>query len=358
MRYLFFLVTLCFAVVHGQDYIQLETVPVDIENSTFFIKEVIDNRNQKHLGHHKNLEGKTVLLQLLPNASQALKTFFDSSLIASPNKKEIYVKINVLNIQETRRNPNEVVSRAAVDLSFHEKKRGKLKQLYRVKRNEDQVFPAHLFSFASTIEDVFNTHEQRIRAALEYCLLAFIEHQNEAIEKEFAHFEISNFENDDDNELKNWYNIIEYRQIITSTYHNGWALGYTGFLDDTNAFIIPYEINLEFYDVKEDFARREGFEFVDATMLRPGIFGYKKIFPGVYGAVGINVPIGVEVQRRLGSDDDIYKFLIGVGASQGIKIIPWKNYGMVLGVEFFQQIQNSAIYTQDVGLEISVGFNF
>ena len=195
-----------------------------------------------------------------------------------------YIKINVLNIQETRRNAEEVISRAAVDLSFCEMRRGKLKELYRVQRNEDQIFAASIFGFAKTIEDVYSTHEKRIRAALEYALLAFIEYHDNAKTDATSHFEKSNFDKGDDNRLNNWYNIIEYRQILTSTYHNGWALGYTGFMDSDRKFIIPYEINLEFYDVKEDFARREGFEFVDATILRPGIFGYKKLFPGV-GAI-------------------------------------------------------------------------
>ncbi|MBV7270316.1 hypothetical protein [Winogradskyella luteola] len=358
MKYLFFFAVLFSIVVSGQDFIKLKTVPFDSGNIKFYIKEIIDDRKEKNLGIHKNLKGETVKLQLFPNAAYAVKSFIDSSLVETSDSQKIYVKINALSIQETRRNTEEVISRATVDLSFCEMRKGKLKELYRIQRNEDQVFAASVFGFTSIIEDVFLSHDQRIRAALEYCFLAFIEHKNSSIDKSSTHFDISNFDENDDNKLNNWYNIIEYRQILTSTYHNGWALGYTGFLDDNSAFIIPYEINIEFYDVKDNFARREGFEYVDATMLRPGIFGYKKIISGVYGTVGVNIPIGVEVKRRLGNDNDIYKFLIGVGASQGMKIIPWQNYGLVLGVEFFQQIQNSEIYTQDIGLEISVGFNF
>jgi len=357
ITHLFLLLVSFSTIGFAQDFIELKTQAFDTSKASFYIEEVIDNRDDKNLGIHNNLEGEKVTLQLQPNAVNAVQAFMDSSLTASPGKKAIYIKINNLNIQETRRNTEEVISRAAIDLSFCEMKHGKLKEIYRVQHNEDQIFAAHLFEFAKTIEDVFLSHEQRIRAALEYSVLAFIEYQNTAIDDSLAHFEPSNFD-DTTNKLNNWYNIIEYRQILTSTYHNGWAVGYTGFMDSNKSFIIPYELNLEFYDVKEDLARSEGFEFVDATVLRPGIFGYKKIFSGVYAAVGLNVPIGVEVKRRLNTEDDIYKFLIGVGASQGIKIIPWKTQGIVLGLEFFQQIQNSEIYTRDTGLEISVGFNF
>ncbi|WP_340065831.1 hypothetical protein [Ascidiimonas aurantiaca] len=357
MKQFVLLFMLISTIASAQDFVELKTVVFDTDNSSFYVEEVIDNRKVKNLGIHNTLNGEKAILQLQPNAAVAVKTFIEASLKKEFDKKAIYIKINELNIQETRRNTEEVVSRAAVDLSFYEMKRGKLKELYRIKRNEDQIFAAHIFDFAKTIEDVFLSHEQRIRAALEYGMLAFIEHQSISKESDMVHFEASNFD-DEDNTLNNWYNIIEYRQILTSTYHNGWAVGYTGFMDSDKSFIIPYEINLEFYDVKEDFAGREGFEYVEATMLRPGIFGYKKIFPGVYGAVGVNLPIGVEVKRRLNTDTDIYKFLIGVGASQGVKIIPWKDYGLVLGVEFFQQIQNSEIYTRDIGLEVSVGFNF
>ena len=342
----------------SQDFITLNTVPFEAEDSSFYVKEVIDARDIKNLGMHHNLNGERVILKLGPEAPDAIMAFMNRSLIQTPNKKGIYLKINTLNLQNTRRNAEEIVSRATVDLSFCEKKKGHLKELFRVVRNEDQVFAASILGFTKTIEDEFKSHEQRIRAALEYAVLAFMEYQQDSAENYVTHFESSSQGEAVSNSLNRWYNIIEYRQILTSTYHKGWALGYTGFLDNNKSFIIPYELNLEFYDVKEDFARREGFEFVDATMLRPGIFGYKKVFPGVYGAVGINVPLGFEVKRRLDTDDDIYKFLIGIGASQGLKIIPWKKYGMVLGIEFFQQIQNSEIFTRDVGLEFSVGFNF
>lgn len=346
------------SVGFSQDRIMLNPVVFDAAEASFYINEVIDVRKQKNLGVHNNLEGEKTTLKIGPEASSAVMRFMSTSLTPNPNKKAIYIKINALNLQKTRRNPEEVISRAAVDLTFCEMRNGQLKDLYRIQRNEDQVFAASMFEFAKTIEDVYTSHEQRIRAALEYAVLAFTEHLNNEGVSRIRHFENSNFDENDNNELNNWYNIVEYRQILTSNYHKGWALGYTGFMDNNKSFIIPYEINLEFYDVKEDFARREGFEFVDATMLRPGIFGYKKLLPGIYAAAGINVPIGLEVKRRLDTDTDIYSFLIGVGASQGIKVIPWKRNGVVLGIEFFQQIQNSVIFTRDIGLEFSVGFNF
>ncbi|MBP2832915.1 hypothetical protein J8281_12030 [Aquimarina sp. U1-2] len=359
MRQVFLLFSLLFSWYLGaQDFIELQTKTFNTHTSSFHIERVIDDRKEKNLGLHNNLNGEKVILQLKPNGVAAVEKFMNLSFKKELGTTSIYIRIHDLNVQETRRNTEEVISRAAVDLSFCEMKNGRLKELYRIQRNEDQIFAANIFGFAKTIKDVYLTHEKRLRAALEYAILAFVEYQNAEQKDDALHFDTSNFDEGKDNELNKWYNIVEYRQIVTSTYHEGWAVGYTGFLDRDKGFIIPFEINIELYDVKEDFARKEGFEFVDATVIRPGIFGYKKIFPGVYGAVGVNIPIGLEVKRRLETDRDIYKFLVGVSSSQGIKIIPWKAYGLVLGVEFFQQFQNSEIYTSDIGLEVSFGINF
>ncbi len=356
MKWIFCFFILTSTQILSQDVISLKSKKIDLTNVDFYIKEVIDNREEKNLGIVKNKEGTKAELRLFPNAEEVVDSFIKISIPKLVSNKAIIIKIKDLNIQESRISESEVIARAFVHLVFYEKRRNRLKEIFRIKHKEDQVFEASIFTL-SNVADVFNTHEKRIRAALEYCLFAFMENQKDTEGIYSKHFESLPTENENKTQLDKWYNIITYRHILTSTYHEGWAVGYTGFLDSDKGFIIPYEINFEQYRVKGDFTRERGFEYLDSYMLRPGLYGYKKVIPSVYGALGINIPIGIEAIKEF-ENNEYYKFLIGIGASQGIKIIPWKNFGFVFGVEFFQQIQNSEIYTTDIGFELILGINF
>ncbi|WP_350284386.1 hypothetical protein [uncultured Croceitalea sp.] len=350
-------VLLCAAKqIAAQETVVLKTVPFVVASPNFYIDKIIDDRAEKFLTQIKNEEGDKVPMTLYPNLSEALDTFVTTSIAKAEFKKPIVVKVKTLRIQESRINETEVIARVDIHLVFYEKKGRSLKECYQISHSEDEVFEAPLLLFSKN-EEVSATHEKRIRAAIEYCILAFVANQNEQQEA-LGHFDHVDARGISDRSLNKWYNIISYRQILTSTYHKGWALGYTGFLDSDRDFIVPYELNFEQYVVKDDFAAEQGFEYVDSYVLRPGLFGYKKIVPGIYGAVGINLPVGIEAAKGLNDDDEKYRFLIGIGASQGVKIISWKRNGIVFGIEFFQQIQNSEIYTRDIGLEFSIGVNF
>lgn len=339
----------------AQETVVLKTVPFEIASPNFYIAEVIDDRAEKYLTQIKNEEGTKVPMTLYPNLTVALDTFMTATIAKVKSNDPIVVKVKSLKIQESRINETEVMARADIHLVFYEKNGHQLKERYQISHSEDEIFEAPLLLFSKN-EEVSATHEKRIRAAIEYCILAFVANQNEP--QEAFHFDHVDAKVFSDRSLNKWYNIISYRQILTSTYHKGWALGYTGFLDSDKGFIVPYELNFEQYVVKGDFAAEQGFEYVDSYVLRPGLFGYKKIVPGIYGAVGIHLPVGIEAAKMLDNEEEKYRFLIGIGASQGVKIIPWKRNGIVFGIEFFQQIQNSEIYTRDIGLEFSIGVNF
>ena len=71
----------------------------------------------------------------------------------------------------------------------------------------------------------------------------------------------------------------------------------------------------------------------------------------------MNVPIGYEELEDIGGDES-FNFIIGVGASQGIRIIPWENFGVMIGADFLQQFQTSKVYRRDLGFELMLGVNF
>lgn len=343
--------------VFAQETIVLKTVPFEIEDQSFYIKQVIDDRKESHLGYVKDKEGNKVSLKLTQGASKAVQGFIDISFPYVENNQPIYVKIKALEIQESRISVTEMTARAHVELAFFKKQRVGLKELFSIEHNENQIFASPIFALLNE-ERIFETHEKRIRAALEYCMLAFIDnYQKDNKDSGPTHFTKDRSESELNSKLGNWFNLITFRKIISSTYHEGWAIGYTGFADREKGFIVPYEINLEQYSVKSDFAKDSGYESVDSYVLRPGLYGYKKILPGIYASLGLNIPIGVEVLQDTERDES-NNFVVGIGASQGVKIIPWEDFGIVIGVDFFQQIQTSEIYKRDLGFELILGVNF
>ena len=341
----------------AQEYISLKTAPFMIENSSFHVEQVLDKRNDAFLGTVKNLDGDKVRLQLQEGAAKAVQKFIDVSLPFSENTSPVRIEIKALEVTKSRINEAEITARAHVTLAFLIKKEGVWQEQFTISHNEDQIFTVSIFALFND-ENIFKTHEKRIRAALEYCLHAFAEnYQTEPTTVNLSHFSKKLPGEEIRPQIDNWYNLITFRQLLTSQYYEGWAVGYTGFADSNKGFIVPYEISFEQYSVKSDKVREQGYNFVDSYILRPGLYGYKKIIPGVYASIGANVPFGLETLEDL-DDDRSLNFVIGLGASQGIKVIPWKNLGVVLGIDFFQQIKTSRVFDSEIGLELILGINF
>ncbi len=357
MKYNLFLTLFLIVVteVFAQDNITLKTVPFEVGDQPFYMEEVIDDREEKHLGYHKDPDGYKVKLRLDGGAAKAVKEFADVSFPPLENKQPIYVRIKALNVQESKRRMNDGivrVARAHIELTFFEKKAGETHELFSLKHNEDQIF------YLLEKEELYNTHEQRIRAALEYSMLAFADnYQKESKDTRPSHFPKEQMVAGFDAKLGNWFNLITLK-AMNSTYREGWSIGYTGFVDSKKGFILPYEISYEEEYIKSDPARERGYASADLRIIRPRFYYlYKKIIPGVYAALSLNVPLGYEELEDTGGDES-FNFIIGVGASQGIRIIPWENFGVVIGADFLQQFQTSNAYRRDLGFELVLGVNF
>ncbi|MFS4467788.1 hypothetical protein [Maribacter sp. 2210JD10-5] len=156
--------------------------------------------------------------------------------------------------------------------------------------------------------------------------------------------------------LNRWFNLITFKRTLDK-YENRWEVGYTGFTDSDNDFIIPFEISYGQSRAKTDRVRERGYSSIDTYALGSGFNGLIKIIPGVYVDIGLNIPLGIEVLRNL-EDKKSNNFLVGVVASQGVKIIPWKEFGIVIGAGIFQQLQISKVYKRNFGFELELGINF
>ncbi|MBW1299009.1 hypothetical protein [Aquimarina litoralis] len=153
-----------------------------------------------------------------------------------------------------------------------------------------------------------------------------------------------------------WYDIFNFRKLYSNNYI-GWKASYIGFTDSDDDFIIPLEISFGQTKAKPHILARKGYKVADAYNISPGFNGLLKIHPGVYLELGLNVPIGIEKLVNL-EDQKSHRFLVGLSANQGIKIIPWKNYGIVMGISVFQNVQTSRVYKTNFGFGLELGVNF
>ncbi|UII75724.1 hypothetical protein LV716_15900 [Flagellimonas sp. HMM57] len=337
----------------AQEIVHLKTVPFEPETSTIYIEEVTDEREEQPLGLFKKANGNKVTLHLNKGAAQAVKNFYEASLL--PVGKPIHIKIKALNVQESHRRMNKgivKVARAHVELWFFEKNGNTITEVFRIQHNEDEVFG---LAEKQRLQD---THEKRIRAALEYCMHAFLNNYTETTSKPLVnHFKPPTEGYNVDERLGQWFNLVTLKGM-RSTNFEGYGVSYTGFVDSKKGLIKPYETSFEVTWTRPGVAEENGYKDVNSYVFRPELyFFYKRIVTGVYATASANIPIGYEIAEDLDGDNS-FNFIIGAGASQGIRIMPWKRKGLVFGVDFFQQFETSKVFRTDFGLELVLGVNF
>jgi hypothetical protein len=347
----FFSCASCFS----QTTIDLKKVPFEIKNQNFYIDSVIDDRQKLYFEVIEDNSNKKVKLRFEKGTAITIKHFLDTALPKTEGSAPITLRIHHLKIEEAQTSIDERTARVYVELYFYAENG---EELYKVVHYEDQIFPV------SSLTEIFETHEQRIRAALEYCLWSFIDAQKEnttpnlikdgildnaGSDKEAAPFEAYM-------PLGKWFNILTFKRVIDK-YNEGWNVSYTGFSDNDKDFIIPFVIGYGQSKSKSDIVQERGYRSVDSYALGFGFNGLIKIIPGVYVDLGLNVPIGIESLRDL-EDKKSTNFLIGISANQGVKIIPWKDFGIVIGAGVFQRWQTSKVINRNFGFQLELGINF
>ena len=343
-----------FTKVFGQETIALRPAVFNLSTNGVYVMAVQDERTHRDLGTHKNLDGNKVTLYMDQGAEQAIKSFYEASMPPRLDGKPILIKIKALNVQESKRRMNGFiawVARAHIDLVFLEKQSGEWSEVFTIKHNEDQVFGLY------DKRSLYNTHERRIRAALEYCMQAFLNTYEEQKDLAENHFNVSRRRHPVEPRLGQWFNLVTAK-ALRSRYFEGYGVSYTGFVDSEKGLIRPYETSFEVTWARPEVAEENGFREVNSFVFRPELyFFYKRITRGIYASLSANVPVGYESLEDLEGDNS-FNFVIGAGASQGLRIIPWERRGLVIGADFFQQFETSKVYRFDAGVEVVVGINF
>ena len=356
----YYILIICFLYVtislSAQEILSLRAVPFfNPSTENIHIASVLDERIVKHLGIQENLNKEQIILTLNGGAEKAVKDFYDLTLSKDSLSQGIYIRIKALNVQESKRRMNDgitSVARTHISLVFLRKQNNNLKEIFSIKHNEDETFAL------DNKPMLYATHEKRIRAALEYCMHAFLKNYKETKNLIATPSFKPIIENDKiETKLGEWFNLVTIKGM-QSRYFQGYGISYTGFVDSKKGFIRPYEASFEVNWARADVAEENGYADVNSFVFRPEIyFVYKRLFKGVYASMSANIPIGYELLEDLEGDNS-FNFVIGAGASQGLRFIPWQDKGGVLGIDFFQQLESSRVYRFDLGIEIVLGINF
>lgn len=352
------LLLVCTSRGSTQEIVTLRAVPLQ-EPYTWRVDTVVDHRQDQSLGKVPGYLGEEVSLALYSGASEAVTAFYRGIMTTDSTARPIQVTIKAMHVQVSRRRMNDgiaEVARAHVHLSFAIKVDSSWVVVYDIKHNEDDVYEV------GDVQGPYRTHERRLRAALEYCLLRYVDSIEQGQDSNTRLVtdsppSITVVNPTLPAHLAQWINMITIKGM-RSRYFEGYALSYTGFADSERGLIRPYEASLEVTWARRDIATESGYSDINAFVLRPELyFFYKRLFPGVYASLSANVPVGFELWEDLEGDRGINP-VVGAGASQGLRLIPWQDRGIVLGIDFFQQVETSKLYRFDLGMEVAVGINF
>jgi hypothetical protein len=347
---------LSYVTLYSQTNIELQTVPIELPDQSFYIHEVFDDRLDKHLGNIKDKNDNTTSYKLKGNAATTILDFISVTLKRSAEKKPIHLKIKTLEIQQNQTSIDEITTRIIIELVFFDANTLNEGKIFSISHTEDEVFSI------SETSQIAKTHEKRIRAAIEYCLLAFISKQSsiknsnpEAEKMNTLHFQKSAELSKKTKKLTPWFNTLIFSKT-SDKYFKGWNINYIGFSDSDDDFIIPFAFGYGQSKAKNNIVKERGYSSVDYYGLDSGLEGLLKIIPGCYANVGIQVPLGMEILKNLDGKKS-HNFVIGIGAKQGIRIIPWKEYGIVFGAGFYQKFKTSKIHKTNFGFQFEVGVN-
>jgi len=343
------------ALSYSQETINLKIIPFEFKNQNFYIENVFDNREEMALGVIEDPFGENVTLNFEYNTAATIKKFLDSSLAKTNDRSPINLRIHSLKIEQGQTSIEKITARVYLDLSFHTESG---EELYKVSHYESQEF------LLTELQEIHESHEQRIRAALEYCLWQFINAPETGTDNNLLKgggLDQASFTGEASNleafvPLAQWHDMVTYKRM-TDRYNEAWNVSYTGFLDNEKDLIIPFSIGYGRSTAKSDIVKERGYNSASSFALGFGLNGYIKIIPGLYVDLGLNMPLGIEFLRDLESRKS-KNFLIGIAAHQGIKIIPWQDFGIVIGAGIFQRWQTSVIEKRNFGFVLEVGINF
>lgn len=142
-----------------------------------------------------------------------------------------------------------------------------------------------------------------------------------------------------------------------SPYYEHWYIKYEEFVDSDDDLIVPISFGYGHSKIKSKKLKAKNLISASISTFDFGFDGYIKLHKGIYFCLGAKTIIGVETFKKV-NKNKASKFLIGGHLNQGIRLIPWQEFGVVLGISISERLQNSKFYTSEFGWALEIGINF
>lgn len=341
---LFLLTNLCFAFDRHLDQRQkvaLRLIPFNVNDNRFYIKDVIDGRNDKsnNLGKFRLIFNYEIPVDLQGDFRTDIQALADISFQKDVTKTPIVIKVNVLQLKEWH-GLNQYI-RAEVKLAFYREKDGQLGKIFEAE------------SYAENQQELLlEGNERNIRVALEKCFKSFAASNWEKVNPVWEEYQkVASQGSEPDTKMT--ITMPERHQVlllepINSANASGWGLNryeydinQTGWIkihsSSTEVFSIPGGNNGTIYNLET----RSG------VMRRFGNSGFGVLFEG-------GIPFGIE------DDRSYFKIFYGLNFQENLVYFPTGKRGIAATVGFYQsRYFNSDIYPAwDTGIKASLGFQF
>ncbi|MDD4713085.1 MAG: hypothetical protein WC108_04835 [Bacteroidales bacterium] len=154
-----------------------------------------------------------------------------------------------------------------------------------------------------------------------------------------------------------WINLITFSKRY-GVHATGWAIQYYGYvLQNGSKWIIPCYLGLENFDLNSEYISQFDYQSVNMNYYLVGISPFRKLNDHLYLNLGLQLIIGSEDLKDYDGYQSTHS-IFGVAPSQGIYIIPKSNFGITIGLGFYEKFLNSEVYKNDLGIKVEIGVKF
>ncbi len=333
----------------------LKNEPVYIKLKGYYFSSVIDNRkDQSTIGTiYLGMFNNEVQADLEGGVKHSVQKYVNAVFPKDTSLTPIVISINHLQISE------QIIfaeyGTAEIQVVFYEQTEKGLVKLFQAKAQLEE----------SSMSDVTDGHESRIRQVLLMCITDFNNSEWRKTRAEYTEADILSYEKIDttssrtpnysaDQEALVWNNLISLSGTIGAN-ADGLGITYYGYFKKKGAWFFPFIASIEQYSIHRP-RNKSLYDEAALSYWMPGFAAFKEFSKSFYLNFSFKVPIGFEtLTDKQGNETN--NFLIGLIPSQSIYQIPSES-GLSIGFGVYELLLNSRVYPLDIGIMLMLGYKF
>ena len=321
----------------GGDKIALKLIPFNLKDDRFYVKEIIDGREDKtKLGSVKSWLNREAPVTLTGDLRTSLQALFDVSFPEGKSKIPIVIKINIFKIRETGKLDSYFSAEAK--LAFYQEKDGQLGKVFETESYvEKKCWP---------------NHEENIREVLEQCMNNFTAASWETITPDWEEYnKVAGQSTANDHQMTitmpERYEVYLLESSINEPYCGG-SFNHYEYDNNQAGWINIVHHSYTFYTFNQGADNGKIYMTNDTNgfMRRLGDSGFAVIFEG-------GIPCGLAYQSGE------RKFFYGLNAQESLVYFPTGKKGIAATLAWYQRklfLSDQSDWNN--GISFSLGFQW